>query len=96
MEAGVVKSIRGKVPAPAEISEAWYAFLQSWYNFACLNELRGTYWVECDLFIPLQDFYEGQWRHFDLSPYPMFSRMQESLAKTVTNNLPLLSVLCVG
>jgi len=57
------------------------------------NECRGTKLNASHIFITVYKFDEMQWRGPDLSPVTKLSWLQEQIAKTVTSNLPLLSVL---
>jgi hypothetical protein len=58
-------------------------------HYAC----RGTKLNASHIFIAGYKFNALQWRGPDLSRVTKLSCVQEQIAKTVTNNLPLLSVL---
>jgi hypothetical protein len=50
-------------------------------------------WIASHIFITGYKFNKLQWRGPGLSPVIDLSWVQERFAKTVTNNLPILSVL---
>jgi hypothetical protein len=56
-------------------------------------ECRGTKLIASHIFIIGYKFDALQWRDPDLSPVTNLSWVQEQIAKTMTSNLPLLSVL---
>jgi hypothetical protein len=56
-------------------------------------ECRGTKLIASHILIPGYKFGAVQWRGPDLSPATFLSWEQEQIAKTMTSNLPLLSVL---
>jgi hypothetical protein len=58
-------------------------------------ECRGTMWIASHIFITGYKFNKLQWRGPGLSPVIDLSWVQERFAKTVTSNLPLLSVLAL-
>ena len=72
---------------------AW--FLPSGYKFCELYECRGTRLIGSRLQVKVTEVFCGYWRGRGISYYKSVKEVGAK-AKTMTNNLPILSVLAVA
>jgi hypothetical protein len=85
VEAGAVKPNRGNVPAPAGRSEAWRGFCRpvaSFLNITCFA-VQGL--LRAGHLSPYTGLIESSGAVTVMSPYTVFSKVQERFAKTVTS-----------
>src|SRR5664280_1500356 len=84
VEAGAVSSNRGRVPAPAVMSEAWRGFCRQVAGFLSFTSVAVQCCLKAGHLSPYTDLVESSGAVTVMSPYTVFSLKQERFAKTVT------------
>src|SRR5664280_1962114 len=85
MKAGAEKLSRGRVLVPAGKSEAWRGFCRQVASFLSFTSVAVQCWLGAGHLSPYTGFIESSGAIKVMSPYNVFSKVQERLAKTVTS-----------